>query len=149
MSHPDATVKPSVGHIRLFGGMDVKGSNVVRVPPPHPGVGGVRACVRVCVCACVRFVCVVCVGLRIVSTSLHPRRGASTWPALIAWESNGAKLDAIGTRVAVTRRRHSVDLIRHLASCVTREVSETHLSTKLWSFRGGESGLCLGRPNSF
>ena len=34
MSHPDATVKPSVGHIRLFGGMDVKGSNVVRVPPP-------------------------------------------------------------------------------------------------------------------
>ena len=45
MSHPDATVKPSVGHIRLFGGMDVKGSNVVRVPPPtHPGVGGVVWC---------------------------------------------------------------------------------------------------------
>ena len=43
MSHPDATVKPSVGHIRLFGGMDVKRSNVVRVPPPtHPGVGGVH-----------------------------------------------------------------------------------------------------------
>ena len=34
MSHPDATVKLSVEHIRLFGGMDVKRSNVVRVPPP-------------------------------------------------------------------------------------------------------------------
>ena len=50
MSHTDATVKLSVEHIRLFGGMDVKRSNVVRVPPPtHPGVGGVHVCVCVCV----------------------------------------------------------------------------------------------------
>jgi len=56
MSHPDATVKPSVGHIRLFGGMDVKRSNVVRVPPPLAvALAVVAVCMCVCVCVCVWY----------------------------------------------------------------------------------------------